>query len=237
MKSFLISAFVITSLAFVGCETTHSFSVNSINHPAPIGDYRTFAIAAGPEIEEPGSLQFQEASRYARTALISEGYREAEIGTEADLIIELGFQISEPQTKIRERSEPVYAYTGGGYRQRLVKVYDKNGNVETRVVYSYYPSRQRMVGWDTELRADTYYEKSLVMRAYSASPDSPDGERKEIWMVEVRNRNESEDLRYYVPRMIAAALDFIDFDSQSLQKVTLAESDPRIQLILSPAYF
>lgn len=236
MKYSLISIFAAALLFFTGCETVHTFSINSINHPAPIGDYKTFAIAAGPEIQDADSLQFLEASKFAKTALISEGYRESESPEDADLIIELGFGISDPQTTIKERTEPVYAYTGGGYRKRLVQVYDRNGNAHTKVVYSYYPSRHRMIGWNNRLTANTVYEKSITMRAYSADPESPDGQSKEIWMVEVRNQNGSEDLRYYIPRMLAASLDYIDYDSEDLKKVRLSESDPRIQMILAPSY-
>ncbi|MEM7672185.1 MAG: DUF4136 domain-containing protein [Verrucomicrobiota bacterium] len=236
MRFQLATIIATLSLILVGCDTTHTFSVNSLNHPAPIGNYKTFAIAAGPEIENPESLEFREASRFARTALISEGYREAGIGQEPDLLVELGFDISEPQTTVRERAAPVYAHYYGGYRPRVVKVYGKNGHVSKRVVYSYYPSRSRLVGWGTDISTKTVFEKSMTMRAYTVDPKSPDGHRKEIWMVDVRNRSKSEDLRYYIPRMIAAALDYIDYDSESLQRVSMAESDPRVQLILDPAY-
>ena len=223
-----------TALLFVGCETTHVFSVNSSNHPAPIGDYRTFAIGAGPEVERPESLQFQEAARYAKTALISEGYREAENPETADILVEISYEIGEPQTTLRERSEPVYAHVGGGYRERLVRVRGSDGKVYTRVVRSYYPSRNHLVGWDTDVRAETSFVKSLSLRAYANYPEVEEADVKELWVVEVSNRNESEDLRYYIPRMVAAALDYIDYNSESLQKVKLAESDPRIQMILAP---
>ena len=233
MKKILALISSATALLFVGCETTHVFSVNSYNHPAPVGVYRTFAIGAGPEIELPESLQFMEATGFAKTALISEGFREAGNPEEADLLVEISYEISDPQTSLKERSEPVYARIRGGYSKRLVKVRGTDGKIYSRVVYCYHPSRSHLIGWDTDITSETLYEKTLTMRAYATNPDAEAGEVKEIWMVQVSNRNKSEDLRYYIPRMVAAGLDYIDYNSESLQRVKLPESDPRIQLILA----
>lgn len=237
MKSLLSFISAIVLLAAVGCETKHTFSVNALSSPtAPMGEYKTFALAAGSDAPDSESLAFQEAMRYANTALISEGFREADSADTADLIVELSFSVSKPQTTVRERSEPVYGYVGGGYHQRLVKVKDKHGKVSTQVVYSYSPRRQQLIGWDRDFSAQTVFEKSLTLHAYSTESTDSGDRLQEVWMVEVRNRNGSEDLRYYIPRMLAAALDYIDRDSGSMQRVQLAESDPRISMILAQGY-
>lgn len=233
MKSALCLLLSCAALLFVGCETTHTFSVNSLNAPTPLGEFYTFAIAAGPDIDDPDSLEFQEASGFARIALVSEGYEEADSPDQADLLIELNFTLGDPKTQIRERSRPVYGISPI-LRPRIVKVRGRDGKVHTQVVHTYYPPRHRIIGWDQQISSETLFDKQLSMRAYSIDASDDQQTRKEAWMVEVRNRNASEDLRYYIPRMIAAAIDYIDYNSGSLKKVRIAESDPRIQLIIRP---
>ena len=155
----------LVSLAFVGCETSNRFIVNAMNAPQPLGNTRTFSLAAAEAAPAEESLIFKEMSRYMETAFLAEGFRAAAPRTEPDLIIELDFDVSEPKTQVFERQEPVYINYPDRHVRRVVYVRNPDGSKTRKVVYAFRPGRRTLVGWDDELYTKTVYDKYLTIRA------------------------------------------------------------------------
>lgn len=233
MKKPINLGLVVLALLLTGCETSHKFVISAMNQPASLGQYRTYALASSPDTPAAESLLFREAARYLDAALLNAGFRPASSVATAEILIEVGFGVSQPQTAIRQSREPLYVQTADRYTRRIVQVQGSDGKIETRAVYTYQPGFRTVAGWTDSIQAETVYDKHLKLIAYRPTTVGGEERHQEVWNVEVSNRNSNRDLRYFIPRLVTAAMDYFDADTGSLITRTITDSDPNLRLILT----
>ena len=227
---YALGAIVIASILLGGCATTYTFKVDAINNPEVEELYSYKIISSNPELKEE-DLEFQEAADYIRTVLSSKGMYEAPDAEHADMIIDLAYGIGEPQIDFKTYSQPVYAVTGGGYSTVATPVVDSKGNVRYVTTTIYHPPRVEMVGMEEKVVPITVYEKFIRLTARDNTQTNEDEGPVQAWSIYVKNKDESDDLRKYLPLMAAAAIPYIGENTDSQQEIKVKEGDEEISFV------
>ena len=102
-------------------------------------------------------------------------------------------------------------------------VIDRNGNVRYVNNTVFTPSRVEVIGVQEQIIPIITYEKYLRM----TSRDNRDIVNKEsptqVWSIYVKNKDESEDLRKYVPLMAAAAIPYVGENTEKIGRASCRE--------------
>jgi hypothetical protein len=215
-----------------GCGSTYRFKVDAVKNPDIAEENKSYRlVSANPEMDSE-DLRFKEASAYVKTALSSKGMYEAPPGTEADMVIEVDFGMEEPRTEMRTISVPIYVSVRSPPRLVRVQVRDpKTGEMRTVEMMVEDPPQQQLAGFEERIITVTVYEKYIRITAREASGGEGDRPPREIWSVYVKNEDESDNLREYVPLMVSAAMDSVDENSSSAKEVVLNDSDERVTFV------
>ncbi len=218
--------------ALTGCGSTYRFKVDAIKNPDVADAKHSYRIASGNPEMDSEDLRFKEAAGYVKTALSSKGMYEAPAGTEAEMIIDVDFGMEEPRTEMRTVSVPIYQYVRQPPRIVRVTVRDpKTG--QTRVVEMLVedPPRQELAGFEERVVTVTVYEKYIRITAREAPGGEGDRPPREIWSVYVKNEDENDNLREYVPLMVSAAMDSVDENGSTAKEVVLNDTDERVTFV------
>ena len=219
-------------LVLAGCGSTYRFKVDAIKNPDVADAKHSYRIASGNPEMDSEDLRFKEAAGYVKTALSSKGMYEAPPGTEAEMIIDVDFGMEEPRTEMRTVSVPIYQYVRQPPRIVRVTVRDpKTG--QTRVVEMLVedPPRQELAGFEERVVTVTVYEKYIRITAREAPGGEGDRPPREIWSVYVKNEDENDNLREYVPLMVSAAMDSVDENGSTAKEVVLNDTDERVTFV------
>ncbi|MFP4283878.1 MAG: hypothetical protein ACLFR7_08240 [Opitutales bacterium] len=222
--SFKLLAALLCIGLFAGCTTTYRMKVDALAAPGA-REMAVFTIEE-PSGEFAGSrLRYREAARFVSEALISRGWRQAADPAEADLIVSLTAEVSEPLTETEIRSEPIYYRTWGRTSYVRTPVFDSAGKVKGVVVTPiYYPPETRFGGYSDYPRNVTVYEKSLELTARDRAGE-------EQWTVTVETVDESSDLRRYIPILAAAAMPYVAETTDGTVLVRLKEDSETVQYL------
>jgi hypothetical protein len=223
-----------------GCNNTYDFKVDAMHNPelaeAEVpdedGELKSYALVSTDPVLQPGDLRFEEFAQYVETALAGRGYYRTNDPATADLIITFEASLSDPTTEYRPYSVPVYEYVPGQIVSEQVPVYNSKGQiVGYQVVQRRLPPEKQIAGFETHYRPITVYEKRLIIsaRANSASEDTEIA--PEVWNLVVSNRDESADLRSYVPYMAAAAMPHLGGATDGEVEVKVKETDDSVAFI------
>ena len=223
---------LLAALILVGCQSTYSFKVDAINNPDPkVKELKSYKIVSSNTQINEEDLEFQEVSQYIKTALSGKGYYEAPAIENADMVIDVSYGVSEPQTDFKTKTSPIYGRSGGGYRTIATPVIDKNGNVRYVNSTVFTPPRVEMIGVQEQIVPIITYEKYLRM----TSRDNRDLENNEsptqVWSIYIKNKDESEDLRKYVPLMAAAAIPYVGENTENQQEIKIKEEDDIVNFV------
>ncbi len=215
-----------------GCGSTYRFKVDAVKNPEVVEEKHSYRIASGNPEMDSEDLRFKEAEGYVKTALSSKGMYEAPPGTQADMVVEVDFGMEEPRTETREFEEPVYAEFRGPPQVMTVPVKDpKTGAVRMVRMIVDGPIRRELIGFQKRVVTVTVYEKYIRITAREAQSSDGDRPPREIWSVYVKNEDENDDLRKYVPLMVSAAMDSMDENSSSAKEVVLKDKDERVTFV------
>lgn len=217
-------------LLVAGCAPSYQFRVNALNDPAtPSAALATYTLTS-PMIENPATdLQFQEAAAYVREGLASLGFVEARDPAAAQLRIEVVYGIGDGEQETVRSLEPVYGYTRGRSFSVAVPAFNSEGEVIGYVRRVYYtPGHWGHLGYADGSRTTTVFEKFLRLEAYDNRGNTPRDDQPQVWVVDVVNRDRSQDLRSYLPLMTAAALPYVGANTGKQTTVTLREDSPDV---------
>jgi len=218
-------------LAFTGCGSTYRFKVDAVKNPDVSVEDKSYRLVSGNPEMDSEDLRFKEASGYVKTALSSKGMYEAPPGTEAEMVIEVDYGMEEPRTEMRTISVPIYVSVHSPPRIVKVQVRDpKTGQVRMVDMVVQDPPREELAGFQERVITVTVYEKYIRITAREANTDD-DRPPREIWSVYVKNDDESDNLREYVPLMVSAAMDSVDENSSSAKEVVLKDTDERVTFV------
>ena len=215
-----------------GCQSSYNFKVDAINNPEIASEeLKSYTIvSSNAEISE-SDLEFKEAAEYVRTALSSKGYYEAPDVEHADMIIDISYGVGEPQIDFKTYSNPVYATRGGGYSTVATPVVDGKGNVTYVTTTVYHPPRVEMVGIEEKIVPITTYEKFLRLTSRDNREIDESEGPVQVWSIYVKNKDESDDLRKYLPLMAAASVPHIGENTESQTEVKLKEKDDLVGFV------
>lgn len=218
--------------AFAGCSSTYRFKVDAVKNPEIVEEKHSYRVVSGNPEMNAEDLRFKEAEGYVKTALSSKGMYEAPEGTQAEVVVEVDFGMEEPRTETREYQEPIYAEFRGPPQVVSVPVKDpKTGAVRTVNMIVEGPIRRELIGFQTRVVTVTVYEKYIRITAREAESSEGDRPPREIWSVYVKNEDENDDLREYIPLMVSAAMDSMDENSSSAKEVVLSDKDERVTFV------
>ena len=220
------------TLVITGCSSTYSFKVDAINNSDPnVKELKSYKIVSSNVQINEEDLEFQEVSQYINTALSGRGYYEAPAIDNADMVIDVSYGVSEPQTDFKTKTSPIYGRSSGGFKTISTPVIDRNGNVRYVNSTVFTPSRVEMIGVQEQIIPIITYEKYLRM----TSRDNRDIVNKEsptqVWSIYVKNKDESEDLRKYVPLMAAAAIPYVGENTENQQEIRIKEEDDIVDFV------
>lgn len=219
-------------LFFAGCAQTYHVRVDALRD-AGFDDARladlTYYLQRGRQPDATPDLRFQESARLLEHTLGSKGMRRAESIDEADLLVRLDTGVSHPLTATETRSDPVYFRTSGYSRVVRTPVYGPDGKV-VRYVSSrvWIPPTTEFAGYVERDRNVTVYDKSLTLSAWSQRDGEPENE---LWTLSAMVRDQSSDLRGYLPYLLAAALPYIGTTTEGEVIVRLKEADESVEWI------
>ena len=214
-----------------GCGSTYRFKVDAIKNPEVAEAKQSYQIVSGSPEMDAEDLRFKEAERYVKTALSAKGMYEAPPGTQPEMLVEVDFGMEEPRTETRTFQEPVYVTVELPPDVQQVAVRNpKTGEVKI-VSVLVRRSEQRYVGTREQIATVTVYEKYIRITAREAQSSEGDRPPREIWSVYVKNEDQNDDLRQYVPLMVSAAMDSLNEGGSAAKEVVLNDNDERVAFV------
>lgn len=230
MKKTSLPQFIPAALAafvfLTGCSSTYRFqveAVKSVEMPATAQSFRV--VSANPELEE-SDLRFLEAAGYVKTALSSRGLYEAPANLEADIVVEIDFGLEGPFQEMRTYYVPATATNSPSGSRGMSHALMGRGRDS-----SLHESATQEIPEVPVTVLVTVYDKFLRVSAREVAPSEGDRPQRELWSVLVSNRDESHDLRKYVPLLVTAAMDHMDQDMPEPKKIALKEQDARVAFV------
>ena len=220
----------VAALLTGGCASTYTFKVDAINNPEVEELYSYKIVSTNPEVSEE-DLEFKEAAEYIKTALSAKGMYEAPDVEHADMIIDLSYGVGEPQVEFKTYSQPVYATTGGGYSTVVTPVVDSKGNVRYVTSTVYHPPRVELVGMEEKVLPITVYEKYIRLTSRDNTQTGENEAPVQAWSIYVKNKDESDDLRKYLPLMAAAAIEYVGENTETQQEIKVKEGDDEVSFV------
>ncbi len=229
-----LSAAILLALVLQGCTTTYEMEIDAIRNPAPIdADADSYILVPRDPATDVNDLRYKETAGWIKTALSAKGMYEATDPLDADMIIEVDYGMEPPRQEVRIVEEPQYVRVQGPGSYQTMQVRDpKTGAVRT--VQIYVPGRvsTELAGYQQRAITTVVNEKYLVLTAKENSlATDGDTAAEELWSVAVKNEDESDNLREYLPIMAASATDYIGEDTENKKTVRLKSDDEVIAFV------
>lgn len=193
------------ALIVAGCASSFKSDVARFHQlPRPAGE--TFIMEA-KDPQKAGSLEFAQYAANIAARLSALGYRQAEKGAAADLVVRVDYAVDDGQVEVRSYGSGFY---GGYYHRYDPWFWGYPG---------YYPDR--------DIRSYVMYSRRLEMDIERALGEAKGGEAKGQRLFEgrVESRGRDNRLPEIMPFLIEAM--FKDFPGQSgvTQKVIIKEDE------------
>ena len=214
-----------------GCATPYTFKVDAINNPEIAGHLSFKMVSSNAEIDE-SDLQYKEVAEYVKTTLSAQGMYEAPTAESADMIVDIAYGIGEPEIDFKTYTTPLYAVRGGDYETRMVPVVDKTtGKVYMKTVQVYVPPVREVVDFEERVMPITTYEKYLRLTSRDNREVDEEEGPAQVWSIYVKNKDESNDLRKYLPLLAAAAVPYVGADTEEQEEIRIKETDESVAFI------
>ena len=225
-----LSLILIPALLLGGCASPYTFKVDAIKNP-DANDYKSYKmVSSNAEIDE-NDLQYKEVAKYVKTTLSAQGLYEAPTVESADMVVDISYGVGEPQIGFKTYTTPVYAIRGGGTRTVATPVVDSKGNVTYRTITIYDPPRREVVDFEERMVPITTYEKYLRLTARDNQEIDASEGPAQVWSIYVKNKDESDDLRKYLPLMAAAAVPYVGENTENQQEIKIKETDEVVAFV------
>jgi len=221
------------ALFFSGCNTTYEMEVDAIKNPEATQKESYVIVPRDPDTDT-NDLRYQETVTWIKTALSGKGMYEAVTPEEADMVIEVDYGIEPPRREFKVVEQPVFATIQEPSRIEYVQTVDpKTGRAVRYAVRVPGRRTQELVGYQEKVIPIVINEKYLELTAKENHLANLDGDVQgdELWAVRVRNEDENDDLREYLPIMASAATDYIGEDTGTETKVKLKSTDEVVQFV------
>lgn len=227
----LIAPAIAVMLLAAGCQTnTYDVKINAIaNQDKPSGT--SYRIVTKNGNDPQTDLRTREAVQYVKAALSGRGMYEAPTPENADMVVEVDYDVEPPRVEFETRQVPVFARIEGGIRSVIVPVRMSNGDVRYRRVSVMDPPTTELIGFEDKTIPVTVYEKYLRVSARENVASSDDQPPEQLWSVYVSNEAEDDDLRATLPVLASVVVDYIGVTTEKDQSVKVNSEDEEVAFI------
>ncbi len=225
-----IAILLLGAISFVisGCETTPLAKskpkievwVSSLGN----GQASKFQLIPFDKHTSAVDLQFKEYAGYVERALTLKGYNKAMGAEDADVVIMLGYEISDGEEKVSSRQIPQFGQTGSlnlgttGTISTFGNTSYLNAQTNTMPLYG-------VTGVSTVTDRYTTFTRRIVISAYDSTKS------QELWTTKIVSTGSSGDLRRVFPVMVGAARGFLGNATVKAEKITILEEAPEVMAI------
>lgn len=218
-------------LLLAGCQTNnYDVKINAIaNKDKPTGtSYRIVTKNGG---DPRTDLRTKEAVEYVKAALSGRGMYEAPNPENAEMVVEVDYDVEPPRVEFETRKVPVFARIEGGIRSVIVPTRNSAGQVVYRRVSVMDPPTQELIGFEDKTIPVTVYEKYLRVSARENVSSGDDSPPEQLWSVYVSNEAEDDDIRKALPVLASVVVDYIGVTTEKDQEVKVNSEDPEVAFI------
>ncbi len=193
-----------------GCQTnTYNVKVNAIANDQKAASGESYRIVTKNGGDPRTDLRTREAVELVKTALSGRGLYEAPNPENADMVVEVDYDVEPPRVEFETRSVPVFARLEGGMRSVIVPTRTATGEVRYRRVTVMDPPSQELIGFEDKTIPVTVYEKYLRVSARENITSGDDTPPEQLWSVYVSNEAEDDDIRKALPVLASVVVDYI----------------------------
>lgn len=198
-------------------------TVDSINNNETMINKNLIILPANKDVILE-DLQFQEYASYLKREMVSKGYNIVENMENADIVVFLGYGISEPKENIVSYSLPVYGKTGVSSATTYKMKYT-NFNITN------YTPEYGIVGEKNHIRRYSTYTRYIYIVAYDNKLSKSAENIRQLWKTEIISNGTSDDLRWVYPIMLAAAKQYISENTEHKISLKIRENDEAVKEI------
>jgi hypothetical protein len=224
---------VLSAMALVSsCTTTKTFrvQVDSIGSNVYGAEKTYIAVPTDQEVSAD-DLRFREYAGYLQKILAEKGYREVASSEEANIIVYLTYGVGDPETHTYAYSVPVYGQIGVTVTPGHPMPPPSPGMPPSRPPFPHYSPIYGIIGSKTEYENYTTYFRYCKIEAFDLKSLRETNQEKQLWSTIITSRGSSDDLRYAMPYMLAAAKDYIGVNTGTKIEVTIDEKDPKATML------
>ena len=215
------------------CTHIYHFNVDAIAG----GEVQTsdsFFLTADEAQKNETGITNEEVSAYIETALESKGFRKAADLDSAETLIVYSFGVGEPVELLVIRGSnsanllksPTYA---------IRRDYESNGSSDGTTTHLVEVPSEGSEPVRDRVEREIVYEKFLKLEAYKNRPDASSETRERLWSIGIATADPSDDIREYLPYLLAAGLPYVAEESGEQISVELKSNDPMIEVIRASA--
>ncbi|MBU2490548.1 MAG: hypothetical protein KKA60_14265 [Proteobacteria bacterium] len=207
---------VLLALLAAGCASGPGgmmVKVDAIVNPEVSGGRAYLLVSGMPNVQE-NDLLFRELSRYPEAALDRAGYGPAGEPGPGGLAILFSYGVGGADTVYSGYDSPLYEPglhswaapvvipTGNG---------DPDGEFSSRIIVV--PQGPVWRGGASTLESEEVFTRWFALEAVAWEPWTRDRKKEPVWMVMVKSRGPSDDLRRLIPLMVRAAGPYLGKDT------------------------
>ncbi len=212
---------VLLAVGLGGCNSTYEMKVDAINNPKTLGESDSYVIVPSDPDTDTTDLRYQETVEWIKTALSGKGMYEAVDPIDADMMIEVDFGMKAPRQEAEIVDRPTnIGLNGSGLGSRSGIGLSGGSRVTDISTYESKVVTKTVVEKYLELTA----RENIVNQAGDAQP-------QQIWNVRVINEDKGDNLREYMPILIASATDYIGEDTGSSTEIELKSDDEVVKFV------
>jgi predicted small secreted protein len=234
MKKPALAVFVVllATVLASSCTTTKNFQVQIDSIGTNVYEAeKTYIVVPTDQQVKPDDLRFREYAGYLQKILAEKGYREVASSEEANIIVYMTYGVGDPETHTYAYSMPIYGQIGVTVTPGHPAPQPSPGTPPSRPPFPHYSPIYGIVGSKTEYQNYTTYFRYCKIEAFDLKSLRENNQERQLWSTIITSRGSSDDLRYAMPYMLAAAKDYIGVNTGTKIEVTINEKDPKVTML------
>lgn len=231
-QSIRSSLLILGVAVLAGCQTnSYNVKINAIANEAKKPSGESYRIITKNGGDPRTDLRTREAVEYVKAALSGRGLYEAPNPENADMVVEIDYDVEPPRVEFETRSVPVFARMQGGVRSVIVPTRTASGEIRYRRVSVLDPPTQELIGFEDKTIPVTVYEKYLRVSARENISSGDERPPEQLWSVYVSNEAEDDDIRKTLPVLASVVVDYIGVTTEKDHEVKVNSETDEVDFI------
>lgn len=207
MKSLLILilASLLTACASVG-QRPITVAISTLAAP-DAKEKKTYILQPTSDAINPNDLQYLEYASIIDRALAAEGFIKSPAGMRPDMVIQLHYDISDPEFTQETYNVPIFGQTGVSSSQTYGTF---TGNTYSATTYN--NPTYGITGVTSQTRTVQLYTRRMSLQALVLDPKNQN-QVIPLWNTAAVSIGNSGDLRYVFPYMVKAAMPYFGINT------------------------